>query len=122
MNDARRLLSPAGQPERADPLDVSVCGGLLVERRERADRIEFVLFGELDREAARAVELTLLEGAPSTVLLDLTYLSGAESAAMCRLVDRQRADYRAGRQLLLRIAPSQVSQLTAAEPGDSEQR
>ena len=70
-----------------------------------------MLFGELDREAARAVELTLLEGAPSTVLLDLTCLSGAESAAMCRLVDRQRADYRAGRQLLLRIAPSQVSQL-----------
>lgn len=122
MNDARRLLSPAGPAGRGDPADVSACGGLLVERHERVDRIEFVLFGELDRDAARVVELALLEdatatatapaAAPATVLLDLTYLSATEPAAVRRLIERQRADYRAGRQLLLRIAPQQVSQLS----------
>lgn len=111
MDDARRLLPPAEQTERVDPLDVLVCGKLLVERHARPDRLEFVLFGELSSEATQAVERQLLDGAPAAALLDLTHADVADPAALSRLVDRQGEEHRAGRQLLLRIAPDQVAQL-----------
>lgn len=111
MDDARRLLPPAGQSERVDALDLLVCDEVLVERYERPERLEFVLFGPLSSEATEAVERQLLDGAPDTALLDLTHVDVAEPAALSRLVDRQREEHRAGRQLLLRIAPDQVAQL-----------
>lgn len=111
-DDADRLLSAAPQPERADPLDVLVCGNLLVERHDRGDRLNYVLFGLLDADATETVEAQLLKGSEDTILLDLTHLNVAEPVALCRLVERQREEHQAGRQLLLRIAPEQVAQLS----------
>lgn len=111
MDEVGQLRSAASQPRRADSLDVIVCGELLVERHERAGRLEFVLFGALGAGAAASVEAELLDDGKTPVLVDLTHLDFTEPSALCRLVDRQREEHLAGRQLLLRIAPEQVTQL-----------
>jgi ABC-type transporter Mla MlaB component len=82
-----------------------------VERHDGPDGLAFVLFGQLHSEAAGTVEAQLLDASEDTVLLDLTHLTVAEPAGLCRLVDRQREEHQAGRQLLVRIAPEQVAQL-----------
>jgi hypothetical protein len=117
-DDAHRLLNPAVSRAQHDPLEVWVSGDVLVERRQRIDRVEVILFGRLDDPAAEAVERSLPTGPSQTLVLDLTHLNGIAAAALHRLIDRQQADHDRGRQLLLRIAPGQVSRLRAVECED----
>lgn len=115
MDDAHRLLTPLPTRPHHDQLEVSVFGQVLVERHQRIDRVEVVLFGRLDDAAAEAVETHLLSGPSEMLVVDLTHLNGIEAAAFNRLIDRQQADHESGRQLLLRIAPRQVCGLDAAD-------
>jgi ABC-type transporter Mla MlaB component len=51
----------------------------------------------------------------SADLVDLTRLDSVEPAGLRSLIDHQRREQEAGRQLLLRIAPDQVLELTRPE-------
>lgn len=112
MDEVLRLALPATGPTATGSLDIAALAGLLVERREQASELELTLFGRLDGESARLLESSLLAELPTTALLDLTALDTVEPAALGKLIDRQRAEHRAGRQLLLRITPHQASELS----------
>lgn len=113
MDNAHRLLTPVPSRPHHDQLEVSVFGDLLVERHQRIDRVEVVLFGRLDDAAVDAVDRDLLAGPSEILVLDLTHLHGIEATAFNGLIDRQQAAHESGRHLLLRIAPGQVSALSA---------
>jgi hypothetical protein len=103
---------PAAVPSSAATLDIAVLGGMLVERFEDSDRLELKLFGRLDVESERLLEDVLPGDAG---LLDLSCLDSTDPAALRTLTARQREEHQAGRDLLLRIAPHQASQLTQPE-------
>lgn len=102
---------PAAVPPSAT-LDIAVLGGMLVERFQDSDHLELKLFGRLDAESERLLEDLLPEDAG---LLDLSGLDSTEPAALRTLTGRQRHEYEAGRELLLRIAPHQATQLAQPE-------
>ncbi|HWD65758.1 MAG TPA: hypothetical protein VG405_11345 [Solirubrobacteraceae bacterium] len=103
---------PAAVSPAAATLDIAVLGGMLVERSEDSDHLELKLFGRLDDESERLLEDVLPAG---TDLLDLSGLDCTEPAALRTLTGRRREEHQAGRELLLRIAPHQASQLTQPE-------
>ena len=92
-------------------LDVAVLGGALVERRQDPAGLELRLFGRLDRDASDL----LGTAAVPVVQVDLTRLDSVDPVALRSLVERQRSEHEAGRQLLLRIAPDQVAALGTTE-------
>ncbi len=116
-DDVLRSAYPATRPThtKTESLDIAVLGGLLVELHGHDGELELKLFGRLDGESARLLESGLLTGLPDTALLDATNLDTVEPAALRSLTDRQREQQRAGRQLLLRIAPHQVADLSRPE-------
>ncbi len=96
---------------RPEPLELAVCGELLIERRDFEGHLGYALFGRLDLNSTRWICSELLAGAPGIVLLDLAALAMADPAALLALIDRQRDDHREGRQLLLRLDSRQLSWL-----------
>ncbi|HET9719439.1 MAG TPA: hypothetical protein VFP55_05125 [Solirubrobacteraceae bacterium] len=112
MDDVKSPAAPGPDTAAAGSLDVAVLPGVLVERHEDAEGLRLKLFGRLDGPAAELLQASLLADLPQGALLDLSQLDRVEPAALMSLIDRQRDDLRAGRQLLLRIAPHQVSELS----------
>jgi hypothetical protein len=108
MDDVLRPVSPGCGCASTESLDIAALGGLLVELHEHHGERDLRLFGRLDRESARLLESGLLADLPPTTLLDLTNLDTVEPDALRSLTDRQREQLRAGRQLLVRIAPHQI--------------
>ncbi len=117
MGDALRLLAEVDGEAHAERIEIGVAGDLVVEARAAPGRLELLPFGALNIESERAIERELLASAPAIVLLDLTELEAADPAALRRLLARQRHDHRAGRELLLRIAPAQASALAVSADG-----
>jgi ABC-type transporter Mla MlaB component len=116
VDDILRLASRAPGPAPTESLDIVVLAGLLVELHEHSGELDLKLFGRLDGGSARLLESSLLARLRTSALLDLTNLDAIEPAALRRLTDHQREALRAGRQLLLRIAPHQASELSQPEP------
>lgn len=114
MDDVQSLASPGQDAAAAGTLDVAVLPGVLVERHENAGGLQLRLFGQLDGPAADLLQSTLLADLPHGAVLDLSHLDRVDPAALRSLIDRQRDDLRAGRQLLMRIAPHQVSELSGS--------
>jgi ABC-type transporter Mla MlaB component len=111
---ACRPASPGHDTAAVGTPDVAVLPGVLVERHEDTAGLQLTLFGRLDGVAADLLQASLLADLPHGALLDLSRLDRVDPAALRGLVDRQRDELRAGRQLLLRIAPHQVSELSGS--------
>lgn len=114
MDDVQSRASPGHDTAAAGALDVAVLPGVLVERHDDAEGLQLKLFGQLDGPAADLLQASLLADLPHGALLDLSHLDRVDPAALRTLLDRQRDDLRNGRQLLLRIAPHQVSELSGS--------